>query len=1109
MNESTSPETPDYSLNRSGQFIIADYNSKHTFSSFLPGIAGIDGMPMWVFYVNRGQGVCSMGTQDKNHAIMEYLPANRAYELVGRQGFRTFIKFDEKNNSRFYEPFQDYYGDRHLEKSQRMIITPAELSIEEINLSLKLKFAVNYFTVPNDRFPGLVRTLKIENLGTANISLTGLDGLPMIVPYGVDDFCLKNMRRTIEAFVEVTNLENKAPFFKAKIEPSDSPVFNRFERGNFYLGFETTGSETRLLEPIVDPTMIFGSYTDLSTPRRFIETATDDLPGNQRTENQLPSAMGLFRTTIDPGEVVSFSSIIGHASSQDKLNQIVSRVASNEYIESASRDNRGLIEKLTAKNFVGSSEPALDYYTQQNFLDNCMRGGLPITINGDDKKSVIYLYSRKHGDLERDYNDFRLMPTMFSQGNGNFRDINQNRRSDLFFNPDIGAANIEHFYNLIQLDGFNPLVLKEVRFVPGKDGSIETLLANYVAAEHIPKVATFVSEPFTPGELSTLLSDGEIVQSDELIGIVSQILSRCEQLPEADHGEGFWIDHWTYNLDLLENYLSVYPDKFSRLMFETGRFTFYDSAYYVQPRSERYVLRDNKAVQLGSVLLDEEKERLITGRPRRANQMRSDHGRGEVFRTSLIVKILCLLANKLATLDPEGKGVEMEAGKPSWYDALNGLPSLFGSSLCETLEIKRHISFLLEVFEQYELESGTIEIFDELKELIDALSDLFRRKLSGFEYWSKANEAKENYRRITRLGINGSQTTVEMSQIIDFLSDARTKLDSGLTDALEPKSKIPYTYFRHEITNHELVETVSSNSSDETREDSEPLPRIIPKIIKQIPLPLFLEGPVHYLRFLNDIDKAKALAARVRRSPLFDKHLKMYKVNESLADQPLEIGRARVFSPGWLENESIWLHMEYKYMLELLRCGLHQEFFEDFKNVFVPFMNPENYGRSILENSSFIASSAYPDSSIHGKGFVARLSGATAEFIHILMLMSLGPRPFRLASSGELQFSLEPVLPEFLFTKEARRIRLPLGEKWQEYEIPTNTFSFVFLGEILVTYHNPERKDTFGAESVRPQVWKLVDSDGRIEEIKGVSVEGDIARHIRNRNITKIDIILR
>lgn len=45
---------------------------------------------------------------------------------------------------------------------------------------------------------------------------------------------------------------------------------------------------------------------------------------------------------------------------------------------------------------------------------------------------IFYVYSRKHGDLERDYNYFSMLPEFYSQGNGNFRDVNQNRRCDTF-----------------------------------------------------------------------------------------------------------------------------------------------------------------------------------------------------------------------------------------------------------------------------------------------------------------------------------------------------------------------------------------------------------------------------------------------------------------------------------------------------------------------------------------------------------------------------------------------------------------------------------------------------------------------------------------------------
>ena len=67
-----------YKLMPDGKFVIEDYNWKTPFSNFFPGIAGKFGIPMWVYYVSRGQGLCSVGVGDKNHQIMEFLSSNKA-----------------------------------------------------------------------------------------------------------------------------------------------------------------------------------------------------------------------------------------------------------------------------------------------------------------------------------------------------------------------------------------------------------------------------------------------------------------------------------------------------------------------------------------------------------------------------------------------------------------------------------------------------------------------------------------------------------------------------------------------------------------------------------------------------------------------------------------------------------------------------------------------------------------------------------------------------------------------------------------------------------------------------------------------------------------------
>ena len=60
-------------------FISDRYQKQKPFAGFLPGIAGKEGLPMWVFYVNRGQAISTFGVRDKNGEISEFYHANLEY----------------------------------------------------------------------------------------------------------------------------------------------------------------------------------------------------------------------------------------------------------------------------------------------------------------------------------------------------------------------------------------------------------------------------------------------------------------------------------------------------------------------------------------------------------------------------------------------------------------------------------------------------------------------------------------------------------------------------------------------------------------------------------------------------------------------------------------------------------------------------------------------------------------------------------------------------------------------------------------------------------------------------------------------------------------------
>ena len=120
-----------YTLKKDGNFVIENYNQSKPFSSFCPGIAGVWGIPMWVFYVNRGQCVASFGVEAKDKAIMEFQPANKSYRLTALQGFRTFIKLTSGSKTVYWEPFQSYLEGTNFKKKQTLSISAHDLTLQE------------------------------------------------------------------------------------------------------------------------------------------------------------------------------------------------------------------------------------------------------------------------------------------------------------------------------------------------------------------------------------------------------------------------------------------------------------------------------------------------------------------------------------------------------------------------------------------------------------------------------------------------------------------------------------------------------------------------------------------------------------------------------------------------------------------------------------------------------------------------------------------------------------------------------------------------------------------------------------------------------------------
>lgn len=1050
-----------YSFAGGDCFVVEQYNDRAPFASFLPGIAGVAGRPTWVFYVNRGQAVASFGVRNKDGAFLEFHPADKAYQLTASRGFRTFLKITDAAGTTTHEPFARGAGDA---VRQRLYVTPHELGVEEDHPQLGLAVRADLFTLPEAPLAGLVRRVRIDNRSSRAIRVEVVDGLPQVLPYGLNQWGVKFMSRTLEAYVRVEGVAEDLPFYRLKVWPTDTPQVETVEGGHFFAGL-CDGRRTRVL---VDPERVFGGALDFSRAERFFEGDALDF-ADQVAGNQTPSAFQALTLELRPGEGRVFHGLYGHAPSREALDAFMRDAERAGYLEDGRKVNRRLVEAITQRAFTATGQPLFDAHVRQCYLDNGLRGGFPTAVPGGAR---LHLFGRKHGDLERDYNDFLLPDAPFSEGNGDFRDVLQNRRLDLFFDPALDARDIRYFFDLIQPDGYNPVSVRNSRF------SVEDPRARADLCARLPALEGLLSREFKYAELWEALQPA----TEDPAAVVAEILTQAEEVEDAEFDRGYWSDHWTYLVDLLASYAAIFPDRLAGLFLD-GTYTFFDPTHFVLPRSRKYVLTPRGVRQYGAVEAREDKMALIAARRRRRYQVRWQGGTGEVVTTTLLGKILTLVANKLASLDPFGVGIEMEADRPGWCDALNGLPGLFGSSVNETIELERLVDFTSDALADLD---GELVLPVELADFVSGLEGLLLRPdLTPESFWRESGVLKEAYREQVFMGFDGEERSVALSAAKRFLGKVSDYLDDAIARARTPAGIV--TYFAHEAADFR-----------EIAPDRVEVPRF-----RQRPLPLFLEGFVHALR-VAEPEEVRPLYDAVRRCALFDATLGMFRLNVPLGDDALDLGRIGVFNYGWLENGSIFLHMHYKLVLEMVRCGLLAEFHGQIERLLVAFRDPVEYRRNPTECSSFLVSSGFEiDPRQHGRGCVARLSGATVELLHLWIHLFLGPAPFVL-ENGRLLFRPRPALGRAFFTATEERVA-PFGI---EEIVPAGSAACALLGSTLLVYQNPSRQDCFGPDAVAPSRFHLYGRDEGVTVVEGAHLESPEAEALRRGRYRRVDVVL-
>lgn len=997
-------------------FVMEDYNRRPPFSGFLPGVAGTRGCPVWCLYVNRGQCVASFGEDGREGAMMEYEPAVIAYENTARKGFRTFID----TGGHKFEPFSPY--DRSQRQELRLSCSKLEIICRHAPSGLEIH--VEYAVLPEAGTGALMRRLTVFNRARRLVAIRFADGMARVIPGGIRNSEMLGMANLTKSFFEVHQTQTGMAVFSSRASTDNSELVRAVSRRHFY--FASLGGVP--LPVVCDPAELFGPDTGLAYPERFFSGETASAGP---VSDCIPCAMAVGESRLEPGQKLEVCSFAGFFDEGFDMEPLCRRFRDTDWCGRKFRRASAIIDGLADLLRLKTSDALFDAYIGQSMLDNILRGGKPEFL-GD---RMLHVFGRRHGDLERDYNDFALEASHFSEGDGNFRDVCQNRRSDVLFWPEVGKREISEFMELLQLDGYGPLEIHPGLLIlrPELKGECSALLGRGA-----DDVLPWLERGLSAGELWRRLHLAGL-EADTLM---EKLLPLCASRPHSEFKDGYWIDHWTYIPDLIDSFLKIYPERQHELLFETPV-----GSPPIRARLRRFRERVHAAPsglrQYGAVYTDG-----------------TESACGE--NMSIFAKLLLLAALKCATFDPRQAGIEMEAGKPGWNDALNGLPGLFGSSASECVDLWLLLGRLA-VWNTEERPALPAAVCEFISRLSTLARDCSCCREPSLKFWRGALGLREAWRESV-YGGNADMSAQamargEISEIIDTLLSL---VENGLARAVNASGMLD-TYF----INQPVFRAGCAGYGENDVED-----------FVCRPLPAFLEGQAKLMR-LPGTDTA-ALHRAVECSSLFDPKLKMYRLCAPLGGESLELGRIRAFTPGIFERESIFLHAELKYMLALFDAGEYGAFFERLKTVLPPFFNPEVYGRSTLENSSYIVSSAHPDARLHGRGFQPRLSGANAEVLSIWQRMFLGNRMFTV-EGGELCFSPAPVLPGWLFDDSGR-----LG--------------FRYLG-CDFSYLNSSRRDTYGEKCA--QVLRVTAGG---ETVPGGILRGPAAERLREGRLPQITI---
>lgn len=708
----------------------------------------------WLFIGSNGG--LSAGRKDAELALFPYYTDDKIIESAEITGSKTIVRIVKDGKLTVWEPFSIRNANLHnVQRNLYKNVYGDKILFEEINYDFNLTFQYQWST--SDKY-GFVKTSRLINTNSTEVTLSLLDGIQNIMPYGAGSTLQAIRSNLVDAYkrseLEKTSgigIFSLSAIIVDKAEPSEALKANitwstGLENSQYLLSSQQLdsfrkGSPIKQEEDIKGEKGAYFIYANISlepkSKKEWITVAdvnqtasqiiaiskavtTDKHLGFRVKEDVESGTQQLIRLNAGADGLQLTSDKLSDTRhfSNGMFNIMRGGIFDNNY-QLEKDDLKAYVSKANQEIFVRYKE-IIESLPNQFSLSELKQ--LSAKSGDIDLKRLCLEYlplkfSRRHGDPSRPWNQFSIN-TRSETGSkvldyaGNWRDIFQNWEALAHSYPEFLDGMIFKFLNASTFDGYNPYRIT-------KDGI-----------------------------------DWERIEEDDPWSYI-----------------GYWGDHQIIYLlkflELLENHS---PGKLEGY-FNEDVFVYANVPYKIKRYGD--ILRNPK----DTIDFDHNLDTTIQKRwsALGADSVLLQNRNGVIHHVNFIEKILATVLAKVSNFIPEG-GIWMNTQRPEWNDANNALVGN-GVSMVTLCYLRRFLTFFNGVLERSKIKEVSvseelISFFENCKETLISNQHLLAGKITNKDRKSILDglaTAGSNYRwQIYNNTFSDKRIILQVSEIIEF-----------------------------------------------------------------------------------------------------------------------------------------------------------------------------------------------------------------------------------------------------------------------------------------------------------------------------------------------------